>query len=211
MLEIGKKAFFVILVLAAGCSGISTVSRTDPDPLVSISLVADSSAFDMEEVRHGNVGFTASIRNGGTETINIAHPSICLPRHFRHGQTRRSDDSHGKSEILLEISKPDGSNIILRDGYFHCFDPGDVPVLAIPPKGTGIFHVGWFFLNARGRWQRDDEAARAFLSRGKYRVRILFRNAFPVAVFYDVKRRENRTVGVWTGEMESPEVTVEVK
>jgi hypothetical protein len=114
------------------------------------------------------------------------------------------------SEILLKITKPDGSDIVLRDGYSHYFDPGNVPLITIPPNGTGTFDVGWFFQNARGRWEQDDEAAKAFLLKGKYRIGILLRNVFPKATLYDENTRESKFTDVWTGEMESAEITIEV-
>ena len=106
------------------------------------------------------------------------------------------------------MSNPGAS--ILRDGYFHYFDPGNVPLITIPPNGTGTFHVGWFFQNARGRWERDDEAAKVFLLKGKYKIRIMFRNVFPKAALYDVNISELKYLDVWTGKMESPEITIEV-
>jgi hypothetical protein len=106
------------------------------------------------------------------------------------------------------MSNPGAS--ILRDGYFHYFDPGNVPLITIPPNGTGTFHVGWFFQNARGRWERDDEAAKVFLLKGKYKIRIMFRNVFPRAALYDVNISELKYLDVWTGKMESPEITIEV-
>jgi len=66
----------------------------------------------------------------------------------------------------LNITKPDGSNVILRDGNLYGFDPKNVYLLTIPPGEIRTFDVGWFFQNARGRWERDDEAAKVFLMRG---------------------------------------------
>jgi len=165
----------------------------------------------MDEVAKGAVRFTASIRNEGLTGITIAHPSICFPAEYKQGEPRRFDESHGKSEILLKIRKPDGTNIILRDGHLHYFDFGNIAFLTIPPNGTGTFHVGWFFQNARGRWERDDEAARAFQLRGVYAVRICFRNIFPKAALYDENAKEIKFIDVWTGEMESAEIEIEVQ
>jgi hypothetical protein len=177
----------------------------------SILLLQRSRTLELEKVPQGAVNFTASIKNEGTTTITVAHPSICLPSDYAQGEERRFRDSHGKSEILLKIAKPDGSTVVLRDGYFYYFDPGNIPIITIPPNGTGSFDVGWFFQKARGRWERDDEAANVFIGKGKYKVSILFRNVFPRAVLYDENTRETRFIGVWTGEMESPEITIEVK
>jgi hypothetical protein len=164
----------------------------------------------MDKVPQGAVNFTASIRNEGTATMAVAHPSICFPAGYKQGETRRFSDSHGKSEILLKITKPDGADVILRDGYVHYFDPGNAPLITIPPNGTGTFDVGWFFQNARGRWEQDEDAEKVFLSKGKYKVRILFRNIFPKAL-YNENTGGARIADVWTGEMESDWIAIEVR
>jgi hypothetical protein len=84
-------------------------------------------------------------------------------------------------------------------------------IFLIPSGETATFDLGWFFQNARGRWERDDEAASVFTLRGKYKIRVLFRNFFPKAAFYDDADRESRFVAVWMGEIESGQITVEIK
>jgi len=170
-----------------------------------------SVTYDLSEVPQGAVRFTVSIRNEGTTTMTVAHPSICFPADHKPGEIKRFNDSHGKSEILLKIAKPDGTNVILRDGNLYGFDPGNVHLLTIPTGKIRTFDIGWFFQNARGRWERDDEAAKVFLMKGKYKIRILFRNLFPKAALYDENIKESRFVDVWTGEMESDQIIVEIK
>jgi len=201
----------LIVVFATSCKGLNPQFRADSNPHASILLVPSSTTFEIEKVRYGAVHFTASIKNEGIATINVAHPSICIPADYKPGKLRRFSDSHGKSEILLKITKPDGTNVVLRDGYIYHFDPDNVSILTIPPNGAGTFHVGWFFENARGRWERDDEAAKVFLLKGQYKIRILFRNVLPKAALYDENTKETKFIDAWIGEIESPEITIEVK
>ena len=200
-----------MVLLALSCTSKNTAPEVIPLPSTSISLVSNSVIFNLNEVPQGGVRFTASIRNEAAKTITIAHPSICFPADYKPGEVRRFNDSHGKSEILLKIAKPDGTNVILRDGNLYGFDPGNVHLLTIPTGKIRTFDVGWFFQNARGRWERDDEAAKVFLMKGKYKIRILFRNLFPKAALYDENIKESRFVDVWTGEMESDQIIVEIK
>jgi hypothetical protein len=202
---------FLAVMLAMSCAWCITEAQADSKTGVSIVLLPRAQAFDIAKVPLGSVRFTAVIKNAGTTAITIAHPSTCLPEPLMPGESRRFQDSHAKSEILLKVLKPDGSPIVLRDGYLHYFDPGNVPLITIPPQGTGTFEVGWFFPNERGRWERDEEAAKMFLLKGFYRVRILLRNVFPSALLHDEKTGKNMVVDVWTGELESPEITIEVK
>jgi len=208
-----NKIFILVLIvlLVLSCTSKNTATEVTPIPSVSITLVSSSIIFNLNEVPQGGVRFTASIRNEGTTTIIIAHPSICFPADYKPGEIKRFSDSHGKSEILLKITKPDGSNVILRDGNLYGFDPKNVYLLTIPSGEIRTFDVGWFFQNARGRWERDDEAEKIFLMRGKYKIRILFRNFFPKAALYDENIKESKFVDVWTGEMESDQITVEIK
>ena len=183
----------------------------DYNPDTSILLLPRSNTFDLTQVRQGAVGFTASVKNEGTTTVKIAHPSICFPADYKQGEARHIEDSHGKSEILLKITKPNGVDVILRDGYLGFFDPGNVPLIEIPAKASGTFDVGWFFQNARGKWEQDDEAAKVFLMRGNFKIRILLRNVFPKAVLRDEDTKGFKFIDVWTGEIESQETTIEVK
>ena len=202
--------FFLMGVLT-GCSCLHPAPRAASGQAASIALLPRAGAFDAREVPQGAVGFTAAVRNDGPTALVIAHPSVCFPADYRQGETRRFDEAYGKSEILLKITRPDGAGIVLRDGSLHHFDPGNVPLLTIPPNGTGTFDVGWFFPNARGRWEQDDEAARVFLLKGGYRIRLLFRNAFPRAALYDATTGKTTFIDVWTGEMESAEIMIEVR
>lgn len=201
----------LMVMPAMGCTWHNIENTANSVPGTSIQLLPRAATFELDKVPHGIVGFTATIKNSGTTTITIAHPSICLPAGYLQGDVRRFNDSHGKSEILLKITKPDGAETILRDGHFHYFDPGNFPLMTIPPNGAGSFDVGWFFQNARGRWENDDEAAKVFLSKGTYGIRILLRNVYPRAVLYDENTRGRRSIGVWTGEIQSGEITVEVR
>jgi hypothetical protein len=211
MAPIGVLMALSIVAPGAGCTVLPGDSSQNDGSAVTLSLVPDSTTFDVERVRRGAVGFTARIRNEGATAIRIAHPAICFPADFEEGDTRRRQDSHGLSEILLTIERPDGERVVLREGLFGFFDPGNVDHLDIPPGGTGSFHVGWFFQNARGRWEDDARAWSIFLDEGEYGVRILFRNRFPRAWIRDGVTERPRTVEVWTGEMESEAVTVVVE
>jgi hypothetical protein len=205
------RAVLLTASLVLNFAGITTAAEGNSHQGTSITLTSYSAAYDLSEVQHGAVKFTASIRNEDTTTITIAHPSICFPAGYKPGEIKRFSASRGKSEILLKITKPDGAGVILRDGNMHGFDPGNIHFLTIPSGETATFDLGWFFQNARGRWERDDEAAGVFMSKGKYKIRVLFRNFFPKAAFYDDTDRESRFVAVWTGEIESGQITVEIK
>jgi hypothetical protein len=143
-------AGLLLLVSAADCRGLDTQARSISNPPASISLVPSSSIFDLEKVSQGAVRFTASVRNKTSETITMGYPSICFPSDYKQGDTRQSRSSRGKSKILLKVTQPDGTHVLLRDGFLHFFDPGNRPLLTIPPHETATFRLGWFFLNARG-------------------------------------------------------------
>ena len=111
----------------------------------------------------------------------------------------------------MKITKPDGTRVILRDGWMFGFDPNNVYHLTIPPGGTERFYLGWFFQNARGRWENDAEAATVFMDKGIYRVSVLFRNEFPWAFIDSNYTDKVHFERVWTGEMQSEEVAIEIK
>lgn len=192
-------------VIAQDASRAATTSR------LTVVLAPASPVFDKSRVPQGVVNFTATIENEGAAAITLAHPSICVPDGYEPGSTRSPNDSHGRSEILFTIAKPDGTTVVLRDSYAHYFDPDNRPLISVPPDGVSTIQIGWFFQNARGRWERDDEAANVFLDVGQYKVRLLFRNTFRKALISDRGAGGLRYVDVWTGQMESPEITVDVR
>lgn len=200
----------LLLLLSPGCSQNNPTLPHPPQPDLSLRLDPSPANFDMDMVPRGIVRFTATIRNEGPEAITVAHPAACLPPDYRPGATWNLGDFHDQSEILMRIERPDGSTIVLRDGHFSYFDPGNRPLLKIPAGGKETFDVGWFFLNARGRWEQDDIAARAFLLKGTYKVRLLLRNRFPTPGTYDGQANEMKVLKIWTGEVESPEITVNI-
>jgi hypothetical protein len=200
----------LIAMVSMSCTWSNSAARVNSKPNTSLVLQPRTFTFELSKVPQGAVAFTATIKNEGATTLTIAHPSICFPADYKQEEISRLNYSHGKSEILLKITKPDGADLILRDGYFHYFDPGNVSLITIPPHASGTFEVGWFFENARGRWEKDKEAAKAFRSKGRYQVSLLFRNVFPKAARYDESAKEVKFIDVWTGEMESAEITIAV-
>lgn len=184
---------------------IGEVSKT-----ISITVEPKTSEYDLETVSRGAIGFSASIHNRSDETITIAHPSLCFPAHYKPGEKRNFRDSHGKSEILFKIIRPNGKTVILRDGP-HFFEADTPDNLIIPSNESKTFHLGWFFLNARGRWEDDAKAATVFMDKGQFKAQLLYRNLFPKAVAIEPSTNKSRFINVWTGEILSNEVTVKIK
>lgn len=203
--------FLMVLFATSFYNGFVNGFDANSYPGLSISLLPDSAVFDISKVPQGAVGFTAQITNNEPFPLIIAHPSICFPADHKQGESIRIEDFHGKSELLVIITKPNGTKIILRDGFYGYFNPGNIPILRIPPQGITTFKIGWFFQNARGRWEHNDEAARVFLAKGVYRIQIRFRNSFPKAALYDSITRETIFADVWTGDMISDEISIEIK
>lgn len=180
-------------------------------PDISLSLEPDSAVLDVAEVSRGAVAFIATITNGGSETVTVAHPLICLPEGFTEGDVKRPEDSHGKSEILLTVVRPDGDRVTLRDGWFGFFDPGNVDHLVIPPGESSAFRLGWFFPNARGRWEDDATAWTIFSEPGTYTARVIIRNEHPTAHVRDQTTHRVAVIDVWTGELQSNEASLEIR
>jgi hypothetical protein len=191
--------------------GVVVAMTASGAPRIALSLEADSAILEQAEADRGAVSFIATVRNHGSDPVTIAHPMICSPEGFAEGDAKRREDSHGKSEILLTIVRPDGQRVELRDGWFGFFDPGNVDHLAIPPGGSAVFHLGWFFQNARGRWEDDQLAWSIFTTPGIYTARVIFRNSYPRAYVRDQATTGITVVDAWTGELESNEATVEIK
>ena len=95
--------------------------------------------------------------------------------------------------------------------YMYGFDPNNSQTLLVPPHGAASFELGWFFQNARGRWEQDILASRIFQVKGKFTVQLVFRNQLKHAVIYDQDTKQTHIHDVWQGELTSNPVTIEVK
>jgi len=206
-------AALLLFLVMSGLNGQGhalEIATGDAGLRASIALSSKSSHYDISDVRAGAVVFLALIENRGDSPLTVAHPFICVPADYQAGSLMRFEDYHGKSEILLSIEKDDGRTFILRDGP-HFFDPGGRSHFTLQPGASQEFDVGWFFQNARGRWEDDALAETVFTEKGRYRVRLLFRNIFPRAIVRDPATGKSDMIEAWTGEMQSNEVTIEVK
>ncbi|MFC1858782.1 hypothetical protein ACFL9U_12275 [Thermodesulfobacteriota bacterium] len=205
---------FLTLIYPTGCRNEVKFSKTHPsletNQEIYIKLIPEKSEYYSRDVPSGAVAFYASIENHGNSPITIAHPTICLPADYRPGETFDFKKRHGKSEILLSVIKPDGKTLILRDGPYY-FDPDKIDRFTIHPGESRQFYVGWFFQNARGRWENDIDAANLFLKKGGYKATLLYRNFFPQAAIYDSSTNNTRFIKVWTGEILSNEVVIKIK
>jgi len=201
------------IVVSAAAAGLGEESARRPHETkgrVSITLRPDASTLSIEDVTRGRVGFTATIHNQGQERLVIAHPTVCVPADFGSGKNASREDWHGESEILFTIDRPDHDRVVLREGMFAFFEPGNVDRLEIEPGADATFHVGWFFPNARGRWENDQVSWEVFRQPGEYEVSILYRNRFPRAWTRDRESGEVSMIDVWQGELESNVVTFAV-
>ena len=198
----------------SGCYETSTAPNMLPisefSKTVSIILGPNTSKHNIDNVSLGAVSFSASIENHGDKTITIAPPTLCFPADYQPGEKRSFKDSHGKSEILLKIVKSNGKTIILREGP-HFFEADTPDNLMIPPGESKKFYLGWFFLSARGMWEDNAKAATVFKDKGQYKAQLLYRNLFLRAVTIGSSTNKSRFINVWTGEILSNEVTVEIE
>jgi hypothetical protein len=176
----------------------------------SITLGPESSEYPLDDVFKGTFQFAVAVENMDEGPITFAHPTICFPGDHRIGNSLDLRTRYGNSEILLTVRRPDGSEIVLRDGP-HFFDPDNVSHFIIGPGESGLFYIGWFFQNARGGWEDDISAKDVFTGRGEYRLKLLYRNFFPKALIHDSSTDQSRYTGVWTGEIHSNEITVTIK
>lgn len=170
---------------------------------VELSLESSEPNYTLEDVDRGAVRFVAKITNSSDKTLVVGHPSFCFPSRALSAGIRL-DDRDGKSEILLQIRKPNGEQVNLRDE--SQFEPEFVSHLVIPPKDSKQFSLGWFFQNARGKWDDDRVAWTVFAAKGSYVVQLTLRNTFP----YLISPTQSEPLAVWTGELRSKPIKIQV-
>lgn len=202
----------ILLIALVGCNGeqkpASPPSGTTLRP-PSITLGPESSEYTLDDVFRGTFQFAVAVENRDEGPITFAHPTICYPGDHQIGKSLDLRKRHGKSEILLTVQRPDGSDIVLRDGP-HFFDPDNASYFIIDPGESSLFYIGWFFQNARGGWENDINAKDVFTGSGEYRLTLLYRNTFPKALIHDASTDRSRYTDVWTGEIQSNDITVTI-
>jgi hypothetical protein len=203
----------LMLITLGGCDGGQNTAISPPETTLhppKITLGPESSEYTRDEVFKSTVQFAVAVENKNTGPITFAHPAICFPEKHQIGESLDLRVRHGKSEILLTVRRPDGSEIVLRDAP-HFFGPDNVSHFFIDPGESGLFFIGWFFQNAQGGWENDISPRDVFTGRGEYRLKLLYRNIFPKALIHDTATGRSRYTDVWTGEIRSNEVTVTIQ
>lgn len=186
---------------------------------INLQLAPTAESYELEEdfrgkLRYKNefVAFRATISNNTDSTITVMHPGACLPDSINNPPPWTIEELIGKSEILIYITKPDGNKVMLRERTNPYFEGSEDSTfsssthLLIPPDNSRSFYVGWFFMNARGRWLDDVLAAHVFLERGTFSVQLLYRNVFTNC---KVPNR-NYSNTLWIGTLLSNEVEIKI-
>lgn len=192
---------------------------------VTLELVPTAETYELEEGFDGEitykdkfVNFDAVIQNDTDSTIIIAHPTACAPDSSKNPPPWTIEDRMGHAEILLHITEPDGNKLTLREGGFAFFERvsgterSTIPYIMIPPDSSRSFGVGWFFLNARGRWARDDIAAHIFKQRGEFEVQLVYTNVFTSScIDFGIDDIQKLPEMLWTGSLVSNKVKITMK
>jgi hypothetical protein len=189
---------------------MSQTAASGDGAALALSLEADSPVFSFDDADSGELTITARFKNLGGGPVFLAHPSTTVPDGYEPGGTFSMSERHGRSDILLYITRPDGGEVVLRNNALRGFEPGNRFRLDIPPGETREIRLGWlgqFF--ALGMW--DDLREPVFTERGVYKFRMVYRNRFHKAFSFkrDCDVLENDAP--WTGELESNAILVRVE
>ncbi len=207
-----KKHFPVLTILLILV--YSTTALADNHPVNqsgTLTLTPGSKVYTLNQASMGKVHFMAEIKNTTEDVLVIAHPLTTYPEGYKHGDEFPSASRHGFSEILLNITQPNGEVVMLREGGSKYFEPGNLDYFFILPKSSKSFYVGWFFQNSKGRWEDDTQAWKAFAQKGTYEIYMVYRNFLPLAAVRTNPMEKAEFIKPWNGEIISETITVEVK
>lgn len=177
---------------------------------LTLSLKPVKASYSLEDAGRGNVTITARFTNDGDGAIFLAHPNACVPEGFGMGSSMSIEERYGVSEILLYITKPDGTEVVLRNNVLRGFEPGNHFHLTIAPGGTEEITLGWLGPEfALGQWDGFD--GQFFDQRGIYKVWMLYRNHYGKAASFKPAPDLFMDEAPWQGEVESDAVDVAVE
>jgi hypothetical protein len=170
-----------------------------------------------------NITFLITIKNNSAKPITIVHPYWSTVGNMVKGKPytleNRREDSYGKSEIVLEITKPNGESIAIREFYLvnsfelNKYENGryrEEAVLQIGANEEVVFRKGWFFHSSMARWESEARAWEIFSKKGIYKVKIFFRNIYSTARINNYPSGTYEISNVWTGRVVSNEAVVDV-
>lgn len=170
-----------------------------------------------------NITFLITIKNNSAQPITIVHPFWTtagnMNRGARYALDKRRGNLHDKSELVLDIVKPDGESIAIREyPAIRSFELNNYEndhyksetVLNLGANDEVVFRLGCFFQTSMARWENKARVWEIFSKKGAYKVKVIFRNIHSTArVYYPFGAYE--ISNVWTGELISNEAVVEVR
>ena len=136
----------------------------------------------------------------------MGYPGHCHPAGMRPGVKMTSTDWHDKAEILLKVTGPSGEITLLRADGTYRFQPSGAFWFSVKPGGEARFNLGRFFQTPEHAWEDQEQARRLFAAPGKYKARVLYRNAYSELHCYDEVKGKATIEKAWTGELYSNEV-----
>jgi hypothetical protein len=176
------------------------------DPSLRLTLMGDKSSYTEDEAN--NLMIIARFENTSDETFLLAHPSICMLRGLREGESLTIDPN--QAYIQVRITTPTGAEILLRNSYFDMFrfgpsEAGGTDHLMLEPGEAMdvVFYRFHPYLNVNS-WEVIYEPI--FTKRGTYEFQIEFKNYYSCAWFYDTGCAEP-----WMGEVASNLLLIEVE
>lgn len=194
----------MVLWLAAGQAAAEDAGT------LSLSIMPEKQSYSLQEAASGGVVILARFVNAGEKEAFLAHPAATAPESYDGKGVFRMDERRGSSEILLYITSPGGKETVLRHNFLRGFEPGNRFSLNIPSGGSEEVRLGWlgpYF--ALGMW--DDIKEPIFDERGRYRIRMVYRNRFTKVLSFGRGGDIFVEVVPWTGEVVSDTVEVSVE
>lgn len=183
---------------------------TGPDT-PQISLHAKNRELTAKQIEMGQLHFTADIRNTGSTILLLGHPLACFPEHYKIGDPFSPQKRYGKSELLLEIKKPSGKHMTIRQGGKRYFEPGNFEYLYLLPNSSKTVYIGWFGGSRSDRWENHPSAASVFNESGEYTITLFYKNTLPkIAIRTNPMKKPELTDG-WKGELRSNPLLIKIK
>jgi hypothetical protein len=155
-----------------------------------------------------NVTLIAQLRNTGTEPIVLAHPNACFPKDYELGDTIHVSVRYEKSEIIISITRPDGSRVYLRNNMLRGFEPNGGHYLYIDQGESVEILLGWLGPDfSLGQWEVSEDV---FFLPGIYTAQVTIKNLLPKAIDNDKVGNWFLRQDIWMGETVSNTVEIAV-
>ena len=174
---------------------------------LELRIEVAKSVWNVEEAYIALENVTAYLKNSSETPVTVSDPHQTLPQIALEATTYTLDPE--ASYLKLIVLSPGGDEVEYRSNIFFSFMGGSFHLLLHPKESFkfGLGKIGPYY-NAPGFVPSDNYSESHFKIPGRYRLRLILKNIYSIS---SPNGKIKNLVKVWTGELHSNTIEIELK